>query len=446
MTLTSASVSFVDIDYDSCTIKLNVRRSSLREVTHRIAVDLEKHARSSPDRHTRLIRQEQATSTNVATGSQAATTTFSYQSPTASATGASLSADVSFSRLNTTLLPPDSSIAQYLPNPDILENIRLSCLNCTMTGNIELTAGGFSINSSTSDEIMDFFNDGYLEFDATGISAYMDFELAFLPGFSALEFTARLPSIPLGAIEIAGVLKFGPFLDLKFPSAVTLNSPVTFQAGFALSAPPLAKIYLNMSHPDASYTEGFSDSKLQALPFTADAQNLSLNFSTGFKPQLVLGAGAGTKALDASVNGGIGVYLDLPKLTTTLDVLDNVNEKCEATAKDAQSGLIRVAPSVTYDGGSQWDLDVSVLGIDYERGQAKDWLSNTTTLPTQCLAWDAKASSLVQATALSSSSSSSGQGEASTRSTKNGASARSLSCRVLAAAWFALVLWNFVLT
>lgn len=411
-------------------------RSSLREVTHRIVVDIDKH--SSSDRHIRLARQEQATSTIIATGSQTATTTFSYQSPTASATGASLSADVSFSRLNTTLIPPDSSIVQYIPTPSGLDNIKLSCKNCTMTGNIELIAGGFSINSSSLDALMDFFDDGYLEFDATGISAYMDFELAFLPGFKTFEFVAQLPSIPLGAIEIAGLLEFGPVLDLTFPTSVDLNSPVTFNTGFTLTAPPLAKIYLNMSEPDSSYTTGFSESKLEALPFTANAQNLSFNLSTGFKPLLLLGAGAGSNAFDASVAGGIGVYLDLPKLSTTLDMLNNVNEKCESTTTNAQNGLIRVAPSVTYEGGAQWNFDADIFGLAYENGQAEDLLSNTTTLPTQCLAWDTKASSLVAATSLSSSTStsSSGQGGTSTGSAKNEGQATKLDFLVLTAACF----------
>ena len=304
--------------------------------------------------------------------------------------------DVSFSKQNLMLIPPDLSIASFLPSANVFDNVRLSCVDCTMTGNIALTAGGFSLDSSGVDAVMDFFDEGYLEFDATGISANIDLELAFLPGFSVLSFVPQLPSIPLGAITIVGVFEFGPVLDLTFPTELILSSPVTFRTGFKLTAPPSVKIYLNVSNPEASYTSGFSETELTALPFTADAENLSFTFTTGFQPQLVVGLGLGPEAYDLSADGGMGVYLDLPALSATLESLTSVDENCNSSSNGQDAMLL--SQSVTYGGGTQWDILVSA-GIDFEKGNTTSLISNTTTLPFQCLVWDAATSSLINASA-----------------------------------------------
>lgn len=366
-----------------------------------MTVEFGKQISNHIDLRSLVERQDDTpTETGTFTSGSTPTATFTFQSPTASPTGSSLSSDISFSRINTTLIPPDTSIASLLPFSSLLENVRLSCQNCTLTGNIELVAGGFTTEDTDVGIMADFFTDGFLEFSVKDLTAMMGFELAFFPGFNIFEFTAQLPSIPLGAIIIAGVLEFGPVLDLTFPISVDLGSAVTLRTGFTLSAPPVTTIYLNMSDPEASYTTGFSDTTLDALPFTADAEGLSMNFTTGFKPQLVLGAGIGSSGYDASASGGIGVYLDLPQLAATLDIVDEVNENCEPATSDSQDGLIRVSSSVTYAGGGQWSLSADVFGLAYEKGDEVPWLSNTTALPTQCLAWDEKKGALIDAASI----------------------------------------------
>lgn len=297
-----------------------------------------------------------------------------------------------------------------------------------MTGNIELVAGGFTTSDGDMTILSDFFDDGYLEFTMTDFSAVMAFELAFLPGFNLAEFTARLPNIPLGAIAIAGLLEFGPVLELTFPISVTLNSPVTIRTGFTLSAPSDVRIYLNMSHPESSYTTGFSESQVMALPFTADAKGLSLNVTIGFKPQLVLSADLNTHIFNASADGGIGVYLDLPQLGASVGIVNGVDDHCEPTTSDASNDLIRVDSSVTYAGGAEWDAAAHLLGLDYKKGEDVPWLSNTTILPTQCLMWDAEESELVKATPAATKTSSSGSGSSGTDQSQN--SSNRITCSI----------------
>ncbi|KAK5079153.1 hypothetical protein LTR64_002427 [Lithohypha guttulata] len=394
-------VEMANHDRDARLIVFKTQSFRLREVTHKLNVEIGDHITDHINTMALIARQDAATSTIEQESSTSLSTTFDYPSPTALATGTSLAADVSFSRLNTTLLPPDSSIVEFLPYANIHENIRLSCQNCTMTGNIELKAGGFSVTDSDPEVLMDFFDDGFLEFDATNIAAMMDFELELLPGLNVLEYTAQLPSIPLGAIVIAGVLKFGPVLDLAFPMAITLNSPVVFRTGFNLFAPPSTKIYLNMSEPNSSFTSGLSETKLEALPFTANTEALSFNLTIGFNPQLILGAGIGSDTLNASADGGIGVYLDLPQLATTVDMVDRGDENCEpSVSEDAQDGLIRVSSSAMFGGGAQWDVGVEVLNVGYEHGEAVPLLETEIVLPVQCLMWDDEVESLVKAVPL----------------------------------------------
>lgn len=314
------------------------------------------------------------------------TATASHESPSALATSSNSSSNISFSRTNTTLLPPDSSIIDLIPYADVLQNVQLVCRNCTVVGNIELIAGGFSTrNTDAVDSLADFVHEGCLEFQMSDLSAVMDFELTFLPGFTVVHFTAQLPSIPLGTIEIAGLLEFGPVLQLTFPVSVSLNSPVTIRTGFSLLAPPDVTIYLNMSHPESSYTSGLSEMRMDVLPFTADAKNLSMNITTGFKPQLVLGAALHTHVFNASANGGIGVYLDFPQLATSAEFVNDVNEDCDPTTSNPQNDLIRIGSSVTYGGGAEWDISASILDLDWEKDANIPLLSNTTLLSTQCL-------------------------------------------------------------
>lgn len=365
-------------------------------------VDLKKLAR-------RQTPTPSPTSSNVASGSPA--TTFTYSSPTATATGASVSADVSFSRIGTVLVPPDLSIIDHIPGMAFLQNVRLSCVNCTMTGNIALTAGGFEVDTDDMeiDEAEQFLQQGFLEFDATNISAHMEFELAFLPGFTIQGYTARLPSIPLGAITIVGIINFGPTLDLTFPIAMTLESPVTFRAGFKLSAPPSLKIHLDVAAPTNSSTTGFGDIDLDVLPFSADAKNLTLGFTAGFRPELVVGAGLGSSIPGYSVGGGVGVFLDLPLLSATLEQLENVNEKCEPDSSGKNKSAVCLRPSLTYGGGSQWGLEAVIAGFNYSHEDEPVTLASTATmLPTQCLSWDAKHGSLVDAQTTASQTASGG--------------------------------------
>lgn len=357
------------------------------------------------------------TSSNIQIAPSTLTVSFEYPTPTSALNTSQGSKDISFSRIDTTLIPPDGTIASLLtsvvPIPD---DITLKCLNCTVSGDLSFQAAGFSVTTdpTISDKIVaidKFFDEGYIQFNTAGIFANMSFELDFQPGFTVPVFEARLPDIPLGAFEIQEVLTFGPVLQLLFPISVTLTSPLTFQAGFTLEVPPDSSIVLNVSNITSSSSQGFQDTKLTPLPFNANADDLSLNFSVGFQPKIVLGAAlfedvssgnggsnssSGSDSVYFQANGGVGTYLDLPQLVTKVSQVSNTNDHCEASANNSDT-YIHIEPVTSLVAGVEWNLDVGAFGVHFERGGGVVMYETSLPLPTQCLKWDSGAKTLTSA-------------------------------------------------
>ena len=350
-----------------------------------MSVELGEHLAYKADLHRLAARQ--ATTTAAA----AVSPSFSFASLTATATGLSLSQDISFSEKKKILIPPGGALASLVESP---ANFSLSCVDCTLDGAITLSAGAFDVVPGEMG-VEDFFTDGFIDFEATNIGAHMEFSLEFLPGFQAgLGVAARLPSLNLGGINIAGLLQFGPVLDLVFPLGVTLNTPVTFTTGFTVKAPPSLSIHLNISDPLSSDATGFSDASLDALPFTADADQLAFDFFIGFRPEFRLDAYIDWNDA-ASIEGGIGVYLDLPMMTANIAPLTTSNENCTASSGES---LYLLSPSIAIGGsGVIYDIDTSLLLIDTDYLDDTPYpINNVTAIPldAQCLSWDAKAKKL----------------------------------------------------
>lgn len=189
-------------------------------------------------------------------------------------------------------------------------------------------------------------------------------------------------------------------MDHTFPITVTLNSPVTIKAGFTVSPFPSGKILLNVSHPLSSYATGF-DTKVKFLPFDVNAPNLSFNISVAYRPMLSINVGLVTgSSADAlaSISGGVGVYVDLPKLTAEVTQVHNVNDKCQPDSSKQNSEYIQVQPSINFDTGAFFSLSghVGTKNVpSVPNGPKKQMNSTTHALGEQCLRWDAGKSSLI---------------------------------------------------
>ncbi|KAK4977596.1 hypothetical protein LTR42_001967 [Elasticomyces elasticus] len=350
------SVSEATYDRDYLTAILWASAVHMKDCTNRIHVEVGNHvSKDVRPRFGRRAPHPQVTdappsavpTTTVApttviqivTGSYSAPFNFSSYSATATTSALEAAATIDFSYVNKSLIPPDFEAEQ--------NHVTLACTNCTAVGEIELIAGGFTVDTSDLEEVKDFLEEGFLEFSVNGFSALIAFQLSFLPGFKLRQFNAGLPPVGIPGLSIAGILNLGPELRPAASISVVLDSPVDLYFGLEFHVPDNSSIIWNLSDIASSSSTGFDQTSISMLPFNYSAQNLSLDLSAGFKPALVLSAGvdfAGTE-----VSGGIGAYLDLPMLNAQINHLSNMTVDCSppqpGSNADIYGSLINVVPS-----------------------------------------------------------------------------------------------------
>ncbi|KAK1008558.1 hypothetical protein LTR91_002478 [Friedmanniomyces endolithicus] len=414
------NVTLATYDRDSLIATLWAKAVDMKDCTHHLHVEVGHHMSTfvRPRLQRRLpVPQVTDTAANAVTttfssttvyqtANASATTAFSFSSFNVTATTSALTASetIDFNYVNKSLIPPDFSAEGYAPSYPGLDHVHLACTNCTAVGQIELVAGGFSVDMNEYVEVKDFLESGYLEFSVNGLAAYMAFELSFEPGFTLHKFNAGLPPIPLSVLSIAGLFNLGPEFRPTAPISVQLDSPVDLFFGLNLSVPDNSSIIMNFTDISSSTSTGFDQASISMLPFNYSASNLSLSLTAGVNPALVLSASV--KVADVDVSGGIGVYLDLPVLSAQIKTLTNMTADCTAPAPGSNAALygslVNVLPSYDVGAGVLWELGVSLPGgLDYSFGGQPELLNYTRVLPTVCLAYD-KQGTLVNATAAAS--------------------------------------------
>ncbi|KAK4959419.1 hypothetical protein LTR10_004223 [Elasticomyces elasticus] len=135
-------------------------------------------------------------------------------------------------------------------------HVTLACTNCTAVGEIELIAGGFTVDTSDLEEVKDFLEEGFLEFSVNGFSALIAFQLSFLPGFKLRQFNAGLPPVGIPGLSIAGILNLGPELRPAASISVVLDSPVDLYFGLEFHVPDNSSIIWNLSDIASSSSTG----------------------------------------------------------------------------------------------------------------------------------------------------------------------------------------------
>jgi hypothetical protein len=131
------------------------------------------------------------------------------------------------------------------------------------------------------------------------------------------------------------------------------------------------------------------------LPFQAKAALVSLIASIGFKPQILLGINTAV----GSVQGGVGAFLELPKVSLNVTQLGNVNEKCEAVSNgDGKltsvldhvfGNFTNLVPTVDINLGALANFEVDVPRVFTEAAAVQTVLASTSyPLPTACLHFD----------------------------------------------------------
>lgn len=160
-------------------------------------------------RHNGLRKRQQGTSTATVSPS-AAFPVLPSSSPTPTIHEVTENIDWSFQ--DTTILPPDFPGVDSLTlhAPFVPHGISFGCKNCTAKGNIELSQGTFTLSSNgsedsifkrgivnTTEDIVHFFQDGFVEFNVVDFAAHIELESAVTSSLTLKTFPVPFPNITL---------------------------------------------------------------------------------------------------------------------------------------------------------------------------------------------------------------------------------------------------------
>ncbi len=121
---------------------------------------------------------------------------------------------------------------------------------------------------------------------------------------------------------------------------------------------------------------------------------MGLTVTAGFTPQLVLGI----SIIGHDATAGLGVFLDLPTVSATLEEVLQVNHKCEKiaasdskTANDAFGSLTHITGQVGLDIGLLAQANLNIAGRTKNESISYTAFATTYPLPTACMSFDRKA-------------------------------------------------------
>ena len=302
-------------------------------------------------------------------------------------------------------------------------NLALNCQNCTFTGNIQLTSGSFSTNSSndmskdivdTVDDVVNFIENGYISVVANDLFAHVELSTAWPAGFSD-QLDIGLVDIPLTPFAIPGIAAVGPQFTVELLLSARLGGTANLTYGFEVTVPDNSTAIASIGQVNASSITGFDSTNFTALPFGASIDNIALNLSATIRPQLLVGI----SFFDAAATAGAGVFLDLPTLALSVEQASGTDENCNPTTNQTviqelssqYAAMINVVPEVGFAAGVIVQAKANVPGLmTLGEQSAFTPLATTFAAPTACLAFDKSASVFVSPTLPPANAQSSGTG------------------------------------
>ncbi|KAL8895065.1 MAG: hypothetical protein Q9192_003866 [Flavoplaca navasiana] len=328
--------------------------------------------------------------------------------PTDSPTATSAHQDLSFSYIDTPILPPafpeGSSVTLNAPIPN--PGVSFECKNCTVTGTIDILQGSVSGNATTTgpdDDADDGFiwDSGSFMFVMNDFSAHMEIGATIEPSLELFTYNVPMPSIAFLGFQIPGIGAVGPIFTPNIAIGSQISTELEFTYGFDLTVPDNSSITLDLVSSEDSTITGFQNTSITALPFTSRVNNIALTVSAAFRPELLLGV----EVLTGSI--GAGVFFNLPTVAATISQIAHVNSKCEPIpanlttstvndiVEDVFEGLTHIEPSVEVDFGVLAQAEVAEgVGVD-----AIYTIFNTGyLLPTACLEFNREDGALAAVT------------------------------------------------
>ncbi|MCJ1276962.1 hypothetical protein MMC21_004771 [Puttea exsequens] len=346
-------------------------------------------------RHHGRLRPRQMDPPSPSAPSSSSTVTYP-EAPTNTPQSANVTSTFSPSLIDKAILPPDTSLSVL--TPELPGGLIITCKNCTITGDLNLAAGSFTMgdfNSSGAEnatrQAVDFVDDGYIEFHSNHFRAHIELESTVLASADLIDFTAPLPTIALTPFQIPGIASVGPQLIPQVYIGFQVAAALNFSYGFDATIPDGSSLTLNIGNVSKSTQTGFDATTISPLPFQAAISDIALTAVAGFRPQLLLGV----SFFEGSATAGAGIFLDAPMLTATITPVTHVGANCEngtsSTADKIFDSLTHISTSAEIGLGVVAEVKVGLGESLIDEGTPVNIVNKTFDLPSSCLSFDAAA-------------------------------------------------------
>ncbi|KAM0800076.1 hypothetical protein BDR22DRAFT_963331 [Usnea florida] len=311
--------------------------------------------------------------------------------PTTTSTGDEFSDPFSFT-LDGKIFPPDI----VADNVIIPKDFSVNCVNCSINGNISISAGGdWSVDHiqtpSDVEEIpSDFdFSDKWVAATFDNLDATFEFGINLTASNATNEFIVPLDSKTIS--KTFDILTLTATIGAEIHGWVNTSDNVNFTHGFNFHVPPGSEIIIDLDHLNQSLSVGFNHSALTPLPFTATTGDLDIGIELSFRPSVTFLASVDEIGTGGSI--GLTVTLDVPKLDVEVQQIHNVTSNCAPAQASTPSNqvyqnLTQVVPSIGFDAFEIFTEKASVLGASVGSDN-QDFQQNTTeNLSTTCYFFD----------------------------------------------------------
>lgn len=209
--------------------------------------------------------------------------------PLATATPSSkVRKDVDHQLIDVPLIPPDVSQIALLDDLPMPSSYLPKCRNCSTTGSFDIIHGSLSIKagSGSLDNLVHSLDSGSFTLQANNLGAHIDLSSS-IPASTSLDLhTISLPEIPLTPFQIPGIAAVGPIFKPSIVFGAKTTEQLDFSYCFDAIVPKEASITLDPANLGKSSPKGFSEARIDALPFHTNASDMDLELSISFRPNL----------------------------------------------------------------------------------------------------------------------------------------------------------------
>lgn len=274
----------------------------------------------------------------------------------------------------------------------------MTCTDCTLSGNVEVTSGGISKSASFWSSVTSLWKaltgDGLSGLVADATSLQITLDLSDLSGSFAFEVDAdaqvsheftllTLPFAGLSTLEGSND-NIGVVLVIDF--IMDVDAQATFNAGFEFAFEGKASIELD---PIAGTIENseFTGVTIKALPASIEA---SIKFTAALRATLQVGTTLEVKALTKSedVSFEAGLFVELVRYTgfsSSSESFTAAGGTLPSSASGNCTSVFQENMWVEMGAFAQAEASVSDLGVNFDESKANTTTVTAITLPAACL-------------------------------------------------------------